>query len=1698
MSKAKLFEGLTNLKNLSDADNAAGKMVLPENSELAGGNYAAARKITNENDYDYEAYHGSTHDITEFSVEGAEEKSDWGAGTYSSNSIDDVNANYAGLGPDLTSRISLEAEEIEFNLQERFVEEGREKVLKDLRRTIPKFDDEIKEMGIDLEANTDSLLSVRFSKILAKNNLTGGSQGVVYPIKINTKNYAVIGEGGTRWEGKAIDDYAEEARSDLDIADFADQDEFEEAVMDRTYELQNEDLDGAYPTLVSALEEAGIDMKHDADNLLTRQMDNTIEGYIDLTELDRNIRESGIFNDEDLTGGPLSTKVLQALGYEGVIDRTVSKKFGADSGRLNTMPGVDYGTEHVVTFPGNEKNIRSIFARFNPEFAHSKNITAGIAALSTAGLLAPEEADASVGAAIKRAIDAGYDVEKPLFHWTESSFDTFKPSVRGKLGAGVYLSPKSNYGERYVDMTSGKANAIPVYVRGKIATQKQLSAASDTARKEIEKSGVEYVTTAEWKARTNELLQKKGFSGVSVMDEVLIFDPKDIKSVNAQFKNTSKGNLLASTTGLTATGAALMQAEETYAADIEQNILNDQNAIEDAALAKVTGKFVEPETLQEKIQNYDYSAATDAYITSSLANNFASANVLGATVDIVTGVPGVVGQLVAGVGEGIQELQKSVESFDETIYELFGLDYDKTMANYEKVMEFQGPIANFNPLETASDAARLFEAAVGQPENTPEEFAKFGGQFFGAFKLWDKALKATNLMKPGVLRNLTAEALAGLTMFDPFEDQFGELLVDLGVENEFLEWITTKDSEAEARLKSALDITLTGAAAEATVKTVSAMLNSKAGRAVLAGMGSIYAARKGVKKLTEKQQAKTDLELQQEKYKILKDNAGDPDAPIYNMGAGSIDEVEINFSRIETSDDVKKLIQDLADSDISEIDKARRGQVGWDQTKLEADKLDAWEVLKGRREGEPLNAAQTVAVRELWTASGRKASELAKEVALNPSPMNMVAYKRQLVLHETIQREVLGARAETARALNAWRMPVKDREMTSLLDQLGREGNIEMIAKRHIALSETGTAEQVEQFINGTAWAKTRDAVASAWYFALLSSPKTHARNFFGNALTTMLRPFELSVAARMPGATEVKRGEATASMFGLMNGFVRALRYSKENEKNGTVWQALSTGQSGIGIGKIDQPMIGGFDPEKLGVEPGTVKYYLASFMNGLTQIPGRALTTADELFKTMNFDMEVHRLAFLEVDNLVRTKKLPEAQRQEALYELTNNPEEYMRLQAKAKAERQTFTDEPEDTGFYKAWRGLGNTPVIGKIVAPFQRTPYNIGLYTFERTPLAPVVKRYRDNIDAGGARAEMAIAQQVTGTTMMLVAADMVMNGSITGEGPVDPQERREWLLTHKPYSIRWQDPDTGEWEHVSYRGLEPVGSIISLAATVTEILQHTEEDELDPSMEELITATTMAVASSMTVQSYMSGVADFFEMMNDPYRNAERWSQRIVGSFAVPAAVRDIAYMQDPVLRHASSMADAVKARTPGLSKTLPARLDRFGNERTRRSDLGPVYDAVAPFYKNTIKPTPIDNEMARLGMNFRLPSGRQNFKVGLGGMGGSLDVKLKDRYPAAYYRFVQLYGQDVKTGQYGEPISASGFISTGGSLEEELNKLVTGKHPMSMMYDMQSDGEDGGKVMFLRNIINTYKKEAKRRVLEEYPEIQRELDKRVK
>ena len=89
-----------------------------------------------EQGYNTDVYHGSTHDLTNMDALKTNIEGDWGQGIYSSNNIDDVNNNYAGLGPDLTQRIEMEADRLEDLLVDQFESKGRVKVLESLKRSM--------------------------------------------------------------------------------------------------------------------------------------------------------------------------------------------------------------------------------------------------------------------------------------------------------------------------------------------------------------------------------------------------------------------------------------------------------------------------------------------------------------------------------------------------------------------------------------------------------------------------------------------------------------------------------------------------------------------------------------------------------------------------------------------------------------------------------------------------------------------------------------------------------------------------------------------------------------------------------------------------------------------------------------------------------------------------------------------------------------------------------------------------------------------------------------------------------------------------------------------------------------------------------------------------------------------------------------------------------------------------------------------------------------------------------------------------------------------------------------------------------------------------------------------------------------------------------------------------------------------------
>jgi ABC-type transporter lipoprotein component MlaA len=95
--------------------------------------------------------------------------------------------------------------------------------------------------------------------------------------------------------------------------------------------------------------------------------------------------------------------------------------------------------------------------------------------------------------------------------------------------------------------------------------------------------------------------------------------------------------------------------------------------------------------------------------------------------------------------------------------------------------------------------------------------------------------------------------------------------------------------------------------------------------------------------------------------------------------------------------------------------------------------------------------------------------------------------------------------------------------------------------------------------------------------------------------------------------------------------------------------------------------------------------------------------------------------------------------------------------------------------------------------------------------------------------------------------------------------------------------------------------------------------------------------------------------------------------------------------------------------------------------------------------------------------------------------GVSVDL---EKYKGAYSRFLELAGKEVK------------HPAWGLTSKELLNEIVTGNHTLSQVYDMKSDGPDGGKYHFVRDILEQYREYAKTELLKEYPQIKDEADER--
>lgn len=820
--------------------------------------------------------------------------------------------------------------------------------------------------------------------------------------------------------------------------------------------------------------------------------------------------------------------------------------------------------------------------------------------------------------------------------------------------------------------------------------------------------------------------------------------------------------------------------------------------------------------------------------------------------------------------------------------------------------------------------------------------------------------------------------------------------------------------------------------------------------------------------------------------------------------------VNINFAHVDSPEAAKGLVERVAAEFRPQIDEARRGVVHEEALKGLANDLGmSEETLLRRGVGQAYNAEELLAAR--WTVwkSAEDLMALAREVrAGNNSDELLAAFRRRVDVHAGLQAQLSGATAEAGRALRQMQVmastgDMRLRQVSDVLQNAGGRGRVADMAVMLANLAEGaegGLADPaaVNAFLKQASRATGPDMLLEAWINALLSGPQTHATNTISNALVSLWQVPERLLAAGfgkvLPGEQAIHAGEALAQGYGLLEGFRDGLRIAA---RGGLDLARLRPVQGADALGKIEgrraaitaenlrQTLAGRVLGKVPGVnlEAGGFAARAVDLLGEAVRTPGKTLGVEDDFFKAIGFRMELRAQAY----RAAAGEGLSGADFARRVQEVLADPPEHIQLAAQDAARYQTFTQELGKFG--QAVQGVASSHPLARLVVPFVRTPVNVMKFALERTPAAPLMRSFRADVAAGGARRDLALARVSLGSLVMALTASMAASGHVTGGGPSEPKARALLRETGwQPYSLRIGDA------YYAYGRLEPLGSVLGLAADAAEIMGRT-DDEAE--RERLAATVTMALAKNLTSKTFLRGVSEVVQAMSDPDRYGERYWQKLAGSLVPAAAAQFNRSFMDNTLRDTRGWLDEIKGRTPGLSKDLPPRRNLWGEPVALEGSLGP--DFLSPVYVSARKESPASEELLRLGLYLDKPQRVQSLR--------GVAVELS---PQEYDRLQELAGNEAKDPGTGlgfkETVEAlaGGFhanAGTYGRLSEGAGggrKAVSRKdrenarqavQDSARAYAGAGEGPEGGKALMLRQYRQMFLELAREELLREFPEL---------
>lgn len=651
---------------------------------------------------------------------------------------------------------------------------------------------------------------------------------------------------------------------------------------------------------------------------------------------------------------------------------------------------------------------------------------------------------------------------------------------------------------------------------------------------------------------------------------------------------------------------------------------------------------------------------------------------------------------------------------------------------------------------------------------------------------------------------------------------------------------------------------------------------------------------------------------------------------------------QMDFDLISDEEDVQKALAQLNEVNRDAIQTQRRTVVPDVELRqlaadLSSDEETIRTVLK-LKPGEILPPEYILSMKDTMSQSGKRLADLSEKiVGGNATDQEKIAFHKQWEFHSQFTKQFMGVRAEYGRGLRAMGVDAGQSSLAinDLMTRMSAGGlDTNTMAQQILLAKDTRSLNKVIQSQQGFL-SKTSDAFSELFISSILSGIQTHIVNTTGNALKAITMPLDTAVASMLKfGDAEIKGGEAFAQIRGMMEANWEGLE---------TALRVLKTGKAYGDISKVDVDYNKAISANAFGIKDGTTLATVVDKFGQIVRLPTDNLMGAeDAFFKVISERGKTRQLAHRQAQE----KGLQGQEYTDFIAYAMDNPSPDMKRQATEAGLEATYQTPLGEAG--RAIQNVRSSVPGGNFVMPFVKTPLNILYEGFvERTPLSVFTKKWANAFQKGGADKQMVVAKMVVGTAFNSAFITAAMNGTVTGATPKDPKIRQQWKDNGvEPNSFVFEE--NGKKSYVSFDRLEPFNSIIGLYANINQVIQMSNYDAENPEaskeMEKLAGGLALALAEATVNKTFMKGVGDLLEVMNDPTRYTSSYVSNLIGGFVpLSGALKNVTKSLDPIVRDAQGIVDKIAKNMPGLSEEHVPVLDNFGKPVTFNHNLAPAF-----------------------------------------------------------------------------------------------------------------------------------------------------------